>query len=899
MCIFTRDTLQAYQRAGGDRRLIDKLTALGEAKLHEIRFFDYARLVEQVERRRLTFERMQIYLPDGIENDLSCFEAVERRVAGQRPFPLNPFANKAAKASFSEIRLGGEAPVDQAGWSQVLACMNLSRDANEVLAWWNQVAQLFGMEADSAVFSKSSWGRVVEDIDKVNAAREVREEYEPKLPGLAAKVFSRAVAKSLDFGDQAVCKKVLESLEASREARRLEAAVAKKESLVGLIERFDSPIVHEYQLFLAKVLGSGDQRVAEQWHKLGVKLEQFHSLGSNFDHVRTMGDRIRSAGAPEWARAIITKPHLASEIDGDPMIPGDWRKAWEWANADARLANSQPHREIRTLFVRRSSATKKLALAYEEMIACRAWLGVKRRTTPGIRQALQQYLDAIRSMPKTGKGKRAVRALRDARSAMTNASNAVPCWVLPHYSVSETLPSEFELFDLIIVDEASQSSISALLALARGKKVLVVGDPEQVSPSTIGIQEKDIVALRHRYLAELPFAAQMTQDKSLYDLTRVAFTGNDVVLREHFRCVPPIIEFSNRLCYDGKIQALRVAPAHERLDPPLVNLFVRGGRKEGYINKGEALAIVQEIEAISEDPKTANRSIGVVTLLGSEQAEYIRTLIYRDIYPLLEKHQIVVGGAATFQGRERDIVLVSTVYDENERRGLPFRPDIQQRVNVALSRARDRMYLVRSTPDEHFRSDSLSGMIQDHFVRPFKNHPDEVSNAREKCESGFEEEVFDALVSRGYRVTPQVRVGPYRIDMVVEGGGGRRLAIECDGDRWHGPEKWDEDMARQRVLERAGWTFWRSFASSFVRDREGVMNGLTDMLTEEGIEPIGGAEGAGFDEFVEHQTVDPYQLAAEDTALESNDELDEPIALALLEYEGQTDDLSDTPNIEQ
>ena len=99
--------------------------------------------------------------------------------------------------------------------------------------------------------------------------------------------------------------------------------------------------------------------------------------------------------------------------------------------------------------------------------------------------------------------------------------------------------------------------------------------------------------------------------------------------------------------------------------------------------------------------------------------------------------------------------------------------------------------------------------------------------------------MFDELVKRGFRVEPQVACGGYRIDFVVEGNEGRRLAIECDGDRFHGPGQWQDDMVRQRLLERAGLTFWRCFASSFVRRREAMLADLMQALHKLGIEPLG------------------------------------------------------------
>jgi len=129
-----------------------------------------------------------------------------------------------------------------------------------------------------------------------------------------------------------------------------------------------------------------------------------------------------------------------------------------------------------------------------------------------------------------------------------------------------------------------------------------------------------------------------------------------------------------------------------------------------------------------------------------------------------------------------------------------------------------------------------------------------VEELRKLCESPFEREMYDELTQRGYWVTPQVHVGQYRIDMVVEGHNDARLAIECDGDKYHGADKWADDMQRQRVLERAGWVFWRCFASAFVRRRKDMLDDLVKTLAERGIEPMG-TEGAPRSVHTEHRVV--------------------------------------------
>lgn len=198
-----------------------------------------------------------------------------------------------------------------------------------------------------------------------------------------------------------------------------------------------------------------------------------------------------------------------------------------------------------------------------------------------------------------------------------------------------------------------------------------------------------------------------------------------------------------------------------------------------------------------------------------------------------------IGDPSAFQGDERDIMFLSLVADRSASTlsGLGF----EQRFNVAASRARDRMVLVRSVEPEDLRqSDKLRRALIQHFRLPFAAESRLNEDRRKRCESPFEEEMFDLLVERGYRVDTQVPIGHKRIDLVVEGGEDRRLAIECDGDAFHGPDRWPDDMARQRMLERAGWTVWRCFASRFVRDRDGVMRELIDTLDAMGIQPVTG-----------------------------------------------------------
>jgi very-short-patch-repair endonuclease len=341
------------------------------------------------------------------------------------------------------------------------------------------------------------------------------------------------------------------------------------------------------------------------------------------------------------------------------------------------------------------------------------------------------------------------------------------------------------------------------------------------------------------------YRPQMSPERSIYDLYKVVFAKSSVMLKEHFRCVAPIIEYSKREFYNHELRPLRLPKASERLDPPLVDVVVQDGYRRGDVNLAEALFIVDEIKAIVTDPKMARRSIGVVSLLADKQALAIWERLADEIGPeLMQRHSLACGDARTFQGKERDIMFLSMVSAPNDVGAPLSRDTFAQRFNVAASRARDRMYLVRSVELEHLsEADRFRRSLIQHFSAPFTQHETRVEDLRKLCESDFEREIYDELTQRGYWVTPQVRVGKYRIDLVIEGHDDARLGVECDGDKYHGADKWADDMQRQRVLERAGWMFWRCFASAFIRRRKDVLADLLKTLAERGIEPIG-AEGA-------------------------------------------------------
>jgi len=638
---------------------------------------------------------------------------------------------------------------------------------------------------------------------------------------------------------------------------RLANVWATKERFQKVLEGHTGRIIENLRRFLSETLGNPaieDARMQAEWSALMAELSRVLGLTTHLAAVRDVCEKIEASGAPQYATSL--KHRLEGTVDG--LLPDNWRNAWRLRRLATYLESIDAQEELKRLAKDRHEVENDLSRAYRDIVVKRTWLKLAENASPSIRAALQAYLIAIRKIGK-GTGKRAVRYRLDARMAASQANPAVPCWIMPHYRVSESLPAELGCFDLVIIDEASQSDLTALPSLLRAKKVLIVGDDKQVSPEGVGLEEEKIRSLMSRFLGNQVeiFRPQMSPERSIYDLYKVVFAKSSVMLKEHFRCVGPIIEYSKREFYNHELRPLRLPKASERLDPPLVDVVVQDGHRKGDVNLPEARFIIEEIKAIVADPRMAGRSIGVVSLLADKQALAIWERLTDEIGPeLMQRHRIECGDARTFQGKERDIMFLSMVSSPNDGSAPLSRDTFAQRFNVAASRARDRMYLVRSVELEHLsKADRLRRSLIGHFAAPFTQDEVRVEDLRKLCESPFEREVYDELTQRGYRVTPQVNVGPYRIDMVVEGHNDARLAVECDGDKYHGPDKWADDMQRERNLRRAGWgVFWRCFASAFIRRRKEMLEDLLKTLAERGIKPTG-AEGAPRSVHTEHRFV--------------------------------------------
>jgi very-short-patch-repair endonuclease len=542
--------------------------------------------------------------------------------------------------------------------------------------------------------------------------------------------------------------------------------------------------------------------------------------------------------APLWTSRIVSNPAVAGE-------PGNLDAAWQWRQLETSLEAldrgddpAQLQRRLEEL-----SVTRRRTVA--ELVTERAWRRLADNLGDPQRQALNSYLTAVRRYGKTG-GKFAARWLALIRRALDESKEAVPVWIMPtSRALTSFRPDRTPPFDVLVIDEASQIGLEALVLLSLARKTIVVGDDKQTSPENVGLDQQSVFNLLDEYLSAVPKYQTLFDagNNSLYDVAFQKFP-DVVMLTEHFRSLPPIIQFSNTHFYDGRIVPLRdqpPAPGWRSLGA----IKVMDGYRVGDINEPEADAVVDLIEQLCADPSYDGMEFGVVSLLGSSQSKLIWDKLYETVGPeVLAQRRLRCGEPANFQGDERDVMIISTVVatDPNNPAGrigaMTGRP-AERRINVGASRARDQMWIVHSVDAERFPTGDLRAELIRHCQNPARI-TNEVDHLEAACESDFERRVVGRILARGYRaVKVQYQVGRYRIDIVVEGPDSR-LAVECDGDRWHGDDVWYQDRARQQVLERAGWTFERIRGSAYYRDPDRALEPLWSRLDELGI-PTGDA----------------------------------------------------------
>jgi very-short-patch-repair endonuclease len=653
-----------------------------------------------------------------------------------------------------------------------------------------------------------------------------------------------------DWNDLAGLDKLVASCRLAKARSRRIKIQAEIQSIAADVEKVVAqPKAHPENKQLLSAIGARNVEQYEATRKLFASLAKD---AVNWDQLQ------------EWMRYFGgLLPQLAEDLEST-SDESHWtdriknlEKAWQWVQARHWIEDYIGKEDVVSLVKRVKQKEDRIHTTIGALAENCAWSYCFERLTESHRRHMEGWRLAMRRLGK-GTGKHASANRREAQRNLEECREAVPAWIMPLHRVWDTIRPQPGMFDVIIVDEASQCGLEGLPLLFLAKKILIVGDDKQISPDNVGVALDEVHRLMEKFLDDFAHRGSFHIDSSLFDNAKQRYVKSCITLREHFRCMPEIIRFSNELCYSATplIPLRQYGP--DRL-PPTKHIFVSGGYREGegsrVINRPEAEAIVDKIEEMCGDPKNNGKSMGVVILQGEAQAALIeKMLLDRLGAESMEQRRLICGNPYTFQGDERDIVFLSMVAAPNARIGSMASPADERRFNVAASRARDMMILFHSVQPEDLSSTCLRRRLLEYFkgtlpqpgLAGLAKDELEIRAARDNrqiveppqpFDSWFELDVALELLRRSYRVRAQYEVAGKFIDLMVEGGK-TRLAIECDGDRWHGADNYEADMERQRKLERCGEVFFRIREAAFYANKEEALRGLWDALEDRGIHPV-------------------------------------------------------------
>jgi len=435
--------------------------------------------------------------------------------------------------------------------------------------------------------------------------------------------------------------------------------------------------------------------------------------------------------------------------------------------------------------------------------------------------------------------------IRQLASEMGEAfSRLAPCMLMSPLSIAQYLPAEQELFDIVIFDEASQiTPWDAIGAMARGKQVIIAGDPRQMPPSSnferqgSAISEDDDTEEDLESILDECLAAGVPQ----------------INLDWHYRSRhESLITFSNHRYYEDRLVTF---PA-----PDTRPSAVSWHRVDGVFSKGkertnpiEAKAIVDEAVRLLRDPGFVDErgnplSLGIITM-NVQQMKVIEDLldVARQRYPAIERffnrdamlEPVCVRNLETAQGDERDVILLGASFGPSEPGGRTMSMNLGKlnpnggwrRLNVAVTRARREMKVFTSfDPGMIDLTRTTSDGVRDlkAFIEFAHRGKDVLASVDRGSlggfDSPFEEAVAQELKRRGWKIVTQVGVSKFRIDLGIvhpDSPGDFLLGVECDGATYHSAATArDRDKVRSAILQSLGWNLVRVWSTEWWFNRE-------------------------------------------------------------------------------
>ena len=406
---------------------------------------------------------------------------------------------------------------------------------------------------------------------------------------------------------------------------------------------------------------------------------------------------------------------------------------------------------------------------------------------------------------------------------------AFPCWCVTTYAVSGSLPLKPGLFDVAIIDEASQCDIASCFPiLYRAKKAVIVGDDKQLPHLSFLEKAKEQSFMSKYEIADRYQLMWRFRTNSMFDIANYYSTA-PVLLDEHFRSLPPIIDFSNKEFYGNRIRIMK----QDSTDIKALRLIEVPEGKVDF----DATRNLPEIEAVvkclhelivdseREDPEHPI-TIGIVSPFRA-QVEQLKISVAKVLSDfMINKHQIEIGTAHTFQGDEKDIILASWAIANNSfPQSLTFlqKPNL---FNVAITRAKKQMinFVSRDT------TELPEGMFRDYisYIKEYERNFDLRKDSEfdeSTYKNSFEKEVAQYLRDAGYNVRAGVDIGGVNADLVVN----NKFVIECDGLEDNVKSNLS-NMKKQAIIERCGMLVCRFSLREWKMSKEACANRMINYI---------------------------------------------------------------------
>lgn len=424
-----------------------------------------------------------------------------------------------------------------------------------------------------------------------------------------------------------------------------------------------------------------------------------------------------------------------------------------------------------------------------------------------------------------------------------------PCFLMSPLSVAQYLDPALSDFDLVVFDEASQIPVwDAIGAIARGKQVIVTGDPKQLPPTNFF----------NRSDSDEPTDESTQHDDLESILDECLGSGlKEHMLRWHYRSRKEgLIAFSNYQYYRNELHTFPAANTESigvQLVPVANGYYDKG---KSRVNKAEAEAIKAEVIRRLNDPQLRRFSIGIVTFSQAQQQLIMDKMEeVRREHPELEKYfnddaeePLFIKNLENVQGDERDVILFSICYapDQNGNLSMNFGPlnreGGERRLNVAITRAKHDVMIFSTLRAEQIDLSRTKAIGSAHLKTYLEYAERGTSAIRGNLEAGaeallaskLEKDIAAFLSENGYTVHTQVGCSGYRIDIAVvhpDSPDRYAIGIECDGAGYHrSATARDRDQLRQAVLEGLGWKVHRIWATDWWRDYEAASEELLTVV---------------------------------------------------------------------